>query len=147
MSEIPHVTRERLKIINADSTEIGDGSDTRPTEKERAWLELIRSTDVSRDVMRKRAAVCALADVVSMTPERVTIAYDATEYALEKPINGFRIARAREVSIMAALEELNAQRCIKKGVVPINKDFANIDAAVIKLLGDVAENFFFTPFL
>lgn len=27
--------------------------------------------------------------------------------------------------------------------MPINKDFANIDAAVIKLLGDVAENFFF----
>lgn len=147
MSEIPFVTRERLKIINADSTETGDGNDARPTEKERAWIELMRSTDVSRDVMRKRAAVCALADVVTMTPERVTIAYDATEYTLEKPINGFRIARARELSIMAALEELNAQRCIKKGAVPINKDFANIDAAVIKLLGDVAENFFFTPFL
>lgn len=147
MSEIPFVTRERLKIINADSTETGDGNDARPTEKERAWLELMRSTDVSRDVMRKRAAVCALADVVTMTPERVTVSYDATEYTLEKPINGFRVARAREVSIMAALEELNAQRCVKKGAVPINKDFANIDAAAIKLLGDVAENFFFTPFL
>ena len=147
MVDIPIISRERLKIINADSTEIGDGTDARPTEKEREWLELIRSTDVSRDVLRKRAAVCALADVVRMSPESVTITYDGKEYTIEKPRNGFRIAQARERSIMAALAELNAQRCIKYGLVPINKDFENIDAALIKLLGDVAENFFFTPFL
>jgi len=147
MSEIPFVTRERLKIINADSTETGDGTDTRPTETERAWLELIRSTDVSRDVLRKRAAVCALADVTKMSPDSVSFTYDSKEYTIEKPRNGFKIAQARERSIMAAVAELNAQRCIKYGLVPINKDFENIDAGLIKLFGDVAENFFFTPFL
>ena len=147
MSEIPLVLRERLKVINADSSEVGDGTDSRPTEKEREWIELVRSTDVSRDILRKRAAVCSLADVVRMSPESVTITYDGKEYTLEKPRNGFRIAQARERSVMAALAELNAQRCIKYGLVPINKDFENIDAALIKLLGDVAENFFFMPFL
>jgi len=147
MNEIPLISRERLKIINADSKEVGDGKNEHPTEAEHAWLELVRSTDVSREILRKRAAVCSLADVVRMSPESVTITYDGKEYTIEKPRNGFRIAQARERSIMAALAELNAQRCIKFGLVPINKDFENIDAALIKLLGDVAENFFFMPFL
>lgn len=147
MYEIPIISRERLKVLNVDSKDIGDGTNEHPTEKEREWLELVRSTDVSRDVMRKRAAVCALADVVRMSPESVTLVYDNKEYTIEKPINNFRIAQARERSIMAALAELNAQRRIKIGLVPINKDFENIDAGLIKLLGDVAENFFFTPFL
>lgn len=145
--EIPFISRERLKVINADSTETGDGNDARPTEQERVWIELMRSTDVARDTLRKQAAVCALADVESMSKEHVTIKYDGTKYTIKKPINGFNIARARETSVMTALAELNAQRCIVLGAVPINKDFSGIDAAVIKLLGDVAENFFFTPFL
>lgn len=145
--EIPYISRERLKVINADSTESGDGKDSRPTDKEREWLELVRSTDTARDTMRKRAAVCAMADVESMSPEHVTFVYDGTKYTIKKPVNGFRIAKAREISIMSALEELNAQRCIVIGAVPINKDFSGIDAAVIKLMGDVAESFFFTPFL
>lgn len=145
--EIPFVSRERLKVINPDSKEAGDGKNEHPTDSERAWVELIRSTDTARDVMRKQAGVCALADVKSMSREHVTFSYDGTDYTIKKPINGFRIARARENSVMAALEELNAQRCITFGLVPINKDFSGIDAAVIKLMGDVAENFFFTPFL
>jgi len=145
--EIPRISRERLKIINPDSPDTGTGNDANPTESERAWLELVRSTDTSRDVLRKQAGVCALADVESMSKEQISILYDGTKYTLKKPINGFRIAQARESSIVAALAELNAQRCICIGMVPINKDFSGIDAAVVKLLGDVAENFFFTPFL
>jgi len=145
--EIPYISRERLKVINADSSETGDGKDSRPTEKERAWIELMRATDVARDTLRKRASVCALADIEAMSAEQVTFVYDGTRYTIKKPVNGFRIAKAREISIMSALEELNAQRCIVIGAVPINKDFSGIDAAVIKLMGDVAESFFFTPFL
>ena len=147
MSEIPVVARERLKIINPRSKEVGDGTNEHPTENERVWLELVGSTDTSREVLRKRAAVCSIADVVRMTPESITITYDGKEYTLEKPLNSFRIAQARERSVMAALAELNAQRRIKYGLVPINKDFENIDAGLIKLFGDVAEDFFFTPFL
>lgn len=114
---------------------------------EKKWLELVRSTDSARDVIRKRAAVCAIADVDSMSKDQVTIIYDGQKFTLRKPVKPFQIAQARERSIMAALAELNMQRCIVQGAVPIDKDFSGIDAAAIKLMGDVAENFFFTPFL
>lgn len=145
--DIPFISRERLKQINPDSTETGKGDDANPTEKERVWLELMRSTDAARETLRKRASVCAIADIAGMSKEQVMFAYDGVTYTLKKPINSFAIARARELSVMAALGELNAQRCIVIGAVPINKDFSGIDAAAIKLMGDVAENFFFTPFL
>jgi len=145
--EIPSISRARLKEINPDSAETGDGTDARPTEQERKWIELVRSTDASREVMRRRAAVCSIADVVRLTKDEIEITYDGANYVLKRPVNGFRIAQAREQSIMAALSELNAQRCIWTSGAPINKNFENFEASLIKLLGDVAENFFFTPFL
>ena len=68
-------------------------------------------------------------------------------YTINKPANSLRVARAREYSIMSALEELNAQRCITIGMAPIAKDFAGIDAEVIQLMSQIADKFFFMPYL
>jgi hypothetical protein len=144
MTEFPRVTRERLKEIGTDTA---DGLITAPTEEEKKWLDIIKSTAPEHEKLRKKLSVCALADVVSYSSDEVTISYDDKQYTIKKPANSLRIARAHEYSIIAALEELNGQRCIVSNGVPIAKDFTGIDVEVIQILATVAENFFFTPFL
>jgi len=144
MAEFPRVTRERLKEIGTDS---GDGVATTLTEEEKQWLDILKSSAPEREKLKKKLSVCALADVVAYSSDEVTIVYDDKQYTIKKPANSLRIARAREYSIVAALEELNGQRCITSNGVPIAKDFTGIDVEVIQILATVAENFFFTPFL
>lgn len=145
--DFPRIARSRLKTIDAESAETGDGKTTVPTEEEKAWLDIMKSTDPEREKLRKKLSVCALADVVDYNKESVTIDYDGTKYTIKKPANALRIARAREVSVMDALEELNSQRMIVVGAVPVPKDFSGIDVEVIRLLSTVAESFFFAPYL
>ena len=145
--DFPRIARSRLKVIDENSTDIGNGTTTAPTEEERAWLDIMKSTDPERERIRKKLSVCALAEVVEYNKESVTVQYDGVKYTIKKPVNGFRIARAREYSMMDAFEELNAQRQIVIGAAPIAKDFAGIDAEVIQILSKVAESFFFAPYL
>ena len=146
-TDFPKITRQRLKVVDSESSEIGDGTTTVPTEEEKNWFLLLKSTAPEHEKLRKKLSVCAIADVVDYSPAAVTIQYDGVKYTRNKPNNSLRIARARENSIMAAFEELNSQRCIVVGAVPIAKDFSGVDAEVIQLLSSVAENFFFTPYL
>jgi hypothetical protein len=146
-NQFPRMSRARLKVVDSESSEIGDGTTTAPTAEERQWFDLLKSTAPEMEKLRKKLAVCAVAEVVDYDPSKVTVSYDGVNYTINKPNNSLRIARAREHSIIAAFEELNAQRCVVIGAVPIAKDFSGIDAEVIKLLSDVAENFFFTPYL
>jgi len=145
--DFPRVTRARLNEIDSKSSQIGNGTTPDPTEEEKAWLDIIRSNDPERERIRKKLYVCVIADVVEYSPESVTVMYDGVRYTIKKPINGFRIAKAREISTMDALEELNAQRQIVVGAVPLPKDFSGVEAEVIQVLAKVAENFFFTPYL
>jgi len=145
--DFPRVSRSRLFEIDRNSVDVGDGKTAAPTEEERAWLDIMKSTDPERDKLRKKLSVCSFADVTEYNKESVTFTYDGVTYTIKKPANGFRVARAREFSKMDALEELNAQRQIVKGAVPIEKDFSGIDAEVINIMANVAENFFFTPYL
>jgi hypothetical protein len=149
MTEFPIMSRVRLnsRLIDTDSIEIGDGTTSAPTEEERIWLDILKSTLPENEKLKKKLSVCALADVVAYSNDAVTIEYDGKKYTINKPNNSLRIARAREHSIIAAVEELNAQRCIVSNGVVISKDFSGIDAEVIRLFADVAENFFFAPFL
>lgn len=147
VSQFPIVTRERLKVIDRDTKETGDGTTTAPTETERAWLEIMQATDSARESVRKKIAVCAYADVVDMQPDFVSVKYDDKIYTIKKPANGLRVAKAREVSATHALEELNNQRQIVIGAMPLEKEFRGVDADVLRLLTDVADSFFFTPYL
>jgi hypothetical protein len=147
MNEAPRITRARLKMIDAESAEVGDGTTSAPTEEERLWLDILKSTLPENEKLKKKLSVCALADVVAYSNDAVTIEYDEKKYTINKPNNSLRIARAREYSIMGAVEELNNQRCITVAGVAIPKDFSGIDVEVLHLFADVAENFFFTPFL
>jgi hypothetical protein len=145
--EFPRVTRARLNEIDSKSSQIGNGTTPDPTEEEKSWLDIIKSTDPERERLRKKLSVCVIADVVEYNPEAVTVMYDSVKYTIKKPVNGFNIAKARERSMMDALEELNAQRQIVVGAVPLPKDFSGVEAEVIQVLAKVAENFFFTPYL
>lgn len=147
VSAYPLITRERLKVIDRDAPETGDGESTAPTETERAWLEIMRATDSEREHIRKKIAVCALADVTDIQPDSVSVKYAGTVYTIKKPANGLRVAKAREVSATLALEELNSQRQIVIGAMPLEKDFRGVDADVVRLLTDVADSFFFTPYI
>ncbi|MDD5363617.1 MAG: hypothetical protein PHN88_15955 [Ignavibacteria bacterium] len=145
--EFPRITRARLQIVNSDSKDIGDGSNSDPTEEERAWIDIMRSEAPELAVKKKRLSVCALADITEYNNELVKFSYDGTVYTIKKPVNSLQIARARETSVMDALEMLNIQRCILIGAVPIPKDFSGVSVEVIQILSKVAENFFFTPYL
>ena len=145
--EFPKIARSRITEIDVESVEIGDGKTSAPTEEERCWLDIIKTKDPERAKIRKKISVCSNADVVEYNHDSVTILYDGVKYTIKKPVNGFRIAKAREYSITDALEELNAQRQVMIGVAPIAKDFSGIDAEVVLLLAKVAESFFFTPYL
>jgi len=147
-SEFPRISRARLLHgIDMQSLETGDGSTSAPTEEEKKWLDIMKSTVPELEKIRKKLSVCGIAEVVSYDRNQVTFNYDSVNYTINKPANSLRVARAREYSIMGALEELNAQRCITIGQVPIAKDFSGIDAEIIQLMASVAENFFFTPYL
>jgi len=146
-NDLPKISRERLMLIDANSIEIGDGTTSAPTEAERNWLNLLKSTAPESEKLRKKISVCRLAEIVEYNKDKVTFTYDSVNYTINKPNNSLRIARCREYSIMSALEELNSQRCITIGAVPISKDFSGVDAEVIQLLSQIAENFFFTPYL
>ena len=143
----PLISRARLKVIDVDSTEIGDGTTTAPTEEEKKWLDLLKTTAPELEKLRKKISVCGLAEVVSYDKNQVTFNYEGVEYTINKPTNSLRIARCREYSIMSALEELNLQRCITVNNIPISKDFSGIDVEVIQLMSQIAESFFFTPYL
>jgi len=145
--EFPRITRARLQVVNSDSKDIGNGSNSDPTEEERAWIDIMRNETPEMAVKKKRLSVCALADIVEYNNELVKLSYDGTVYTIKKPVNSLQIARAREESVMDALEMLNIQRCILIGAVPIPKDFSGVSVEVIQLLSKVAENFFFTPYL
>lgn len=147
-SEFPRISRARmLNTIDLENTEIGDGTTSAPTEEEKKWFDIMKSTVPELEKLRKKLSVCAIAEIVSYDKNQVTFVYDNVNYTINKPANSLKIARAREYSITAALEELNAQRCITVGVVPIAKDFSGVDTEVIRLMSSIAENFFFTPFL
>jgi hypothetical protein len=145
--ELPKITQARLQIVNADSKIIGDGMTDDPTEEERAWIDLIGSTAPELDVKKKRASVCAIADVVTYDTNAVQVRYDGIVYTIKKPTNSLQIARARERSVMAAFETLAAQFCVLVGSVPCKSNFSNLPVEAIILLSNVADRFFFTPYL
>jgi hypothetical protein len=147
-NDFPRISRARLlKTVDSESSEIGDGTTSAPTEEEKKWLEIMKSTAPETEKIRKKISVCAIAEVIEFSNDRVTFVYDGANYTISRPTNSLRIARAREHSIMSALEELNIQRCIVSNGIPIPKDFSGIDTEVIQLLASVSENFFFMPFL
>lgn len=146
--EFPKVSRERLKIIDRNTDEIGDGTDTRPTEEEKAWFEIINANDSAREVVRKRIAVCGIADVIEYDNEKVVVRYEKINYTIMKPTNGLAIAKAREISATLAFEVLVAQqRRVKRGEVFVSKEFNDMPVEVIRLLTEVADSFFFMPYL
>jgi hypothetical protein len=145
--EFPKISLTRIKVVNADSKTVGDGSTVDPTEEEAAWIEIMRNDAPELAVKKKRLSVCAIADIVEYDNDSVKFAYDGITYTIKKPVNSLQIARARENSIMDALEVLNLQRCIVIGAVPIPKDFSGISVEVIQLLSKIAEAFFFMPYL
>ena len=146
-NEFPRISRARLKIVDSESKETGDGTTTAPTEEEKKWFDLLKSSVPELEKLRKKISVCALAEIIDYDKSKVTFDYEGVKYTINKPNNSLRIARCREYSIMSALEELNNQRCICIGMVPIAKDFAGIDVEVIQLMANIAESFFFTPYL
>ena len=147
-NEFPRISRARmLNTIDPESSEVGDGTTSAPTEEEKHWFEIMKSTVPELEKIRKKLSVCAISEVVSYDKNHVTFVYDGVNYTVNKPVNSLRIARAREYSAMSALEELNAQRCITIGQAPIAKDFSGIDAEVIQLMSQIADKFFFMPFL
>lgn len=145
--ELPKITQARLQVINTDSKKIGDGSTDDPTEEERAWLDIIASTAPELDVKKKRVSVCAIADVVEYDTNAVQVRYDGIVYTIKKPTNSLQIARARERSAMAAFETLAAQFCVLVNGAPCKTDFSNLPVEAIMLLSNVADRFFFTPYL
>jgi hypothetical protein len=147
MPEYPKITQARLQVINSDSKIIGDGTTDDPTEEERAWIDLIASTAPELDVKKKRVSVCALADVVEYDINAVKVKYDGVVYTIKKPSNSLQIARARERSAMAAFETLAAQFCVLVSGVPCKSDLSNLPVEAIILLSNVADRFFFTPYL
>ncbi len=145
--ELPKITQARLQVINADSKIIGDGTTDDPTEEEKAWIGIIASTAPELDVKKKRISICAIADVVEYDSSAVQIRYDGIIYTIKKPTNSLQIARARERSAMTAFETLAAQFCVLVGGVPCKTDFSNLPVEAIMLLSNVADRFFFTPYL
>jgi len=144
----PLVSRERLKVIDRSATETGDGTDSRPTEIEKAWFDIVNATDAAREGVRKKIAVCGIADVVEYDPQKVTIRYEGENYTILSPTNGLAIAKAREISATLAFEILvTQQRRVLKGAVPVSKDFLGMSVEVIRLLTEVADSFFFVPYL
>lgn len=144
---LPRISRARLKVVDK-SLEIGDGTDARPTEEEKAWFDLMASESEKDEIRRRRASICALCDVVSYHDEEFTFLYDEKAYTVKKPLRPFDIAKAySQGGAMAALQALNNERRIMRVAVPIQKDFTDVDAPLIKLLSEVTENFFFAPYL
>lgn len=145
--EFPKIARARISVIDYESKTTGNGTTADPTEEEKAWIDIIRSTAPELASKKKRISVCSVSDVIEFNNELVKFSYDGIVYTIKKPVNSLQIARARERSITDALEVLNAQRCISIGAVPIAKDFSGVPVEVIRLLSDVAESFFFAPYL
>jgi hypothetical protein len=145
--ELPKITQARLQVINSDSKTIGDGSTDDPTEEEKAWIDIIASTAPELDVKKKRVSVCAIADVVEYDANAIKVKYDGVIYTIKKPTNSLQIARARERSAMAAFEALAAQFCVLANGAPCKTDFSNLPVEAIILLSNVADRFFFTPYL
>ena len=145
--ELPKITQARLQVINSDSKVIGDGTTDDPTEEEKAWLNIIASTAPELDVKKKRVSTCAIADVVEYDTNAIKIRYDGIIYTIKKPSNSLQIARARERSAMAAFETLVAQFCVLEGAAPCKSDLSNLPVEAIILLSNVADRFFFTPYL
>jgi pyruvate-formate lyase-activating enzyme len=145
--EFPKISRARIKAINTESKVIGDGTTEDPTEEEKAWMDIIASSAPELEVKQKKLLVCTNADVEEYDANSVKVKYDGVSYTIKKPANSLQIARARERSVMAALEVLNAQSCICVGAVPLARDFSGVSVEVIRLLASVAEDFFFTPYL
>lgn len=145
--DFPKFSRARIKVVDAESKTIGDGTTSDPTEEEKAWIDIMSSTAPELETRKKKLAVCAYADVVEYDANSVKFSYDGQTFVIKKPSNSLQIARARERSIMDALEALNAQHCILIGAVPIAKDFSSVPAEVIGLMARIAESFFFAPYL
>jgi len=145
--ELPKITQARLQVVNADSKIIGDGTTDDPTEEEKAWIDIIASTAPELDVKKKRVSTCAIADVVEYDANAIKVRYDGIIYTIKKPSNSLQIARARERSAMAAFETLAAQFCVLVGGAPCKSDLSNLPVEAIILLSNVADRFFFTPYL
>jgi uncharacterized membrane protein len=145
--ELPKITQARLQVVNADSKTIGDGTTDDPTEEEKAWIDIIASTAPELDVKKKRVSTCAIADVVEYDTNAIKVKYDGVVYTIKKPTNSLQIARARERSAMAAFETLVAQFCVLVNGAPCKTDFSNLPVEAIILLSNVADRFFFTPYL
>lgn len=145
--ELPKIAQARLQVVNSDSKVIGDGTTDDPTEEEKAWIDIIASTAPELDVKKKRVSTCAIADVVEYDTNAVRVRYDGIIYTVKKPTNSLQIARARERSAMAAFETLAAQFCVLVGGVPCKTDLSNLPVEAIILLSNVADRFFFTPYL
>ena len=145
--EFPRITRARVKAIDIESKIVGDGTTNDPTEEEKAWIDIIASSAPELEVKKKKLYVCTIADIEEYDANGVKVKYDGVMYSIKKPANSLQIARARERSVMDALEALNAQHCVCIGAVPCSRDFAGVPVEAIGLLAQVAENFFFAPYL
>ena len=145
--ELPKISQKRIMVVDPDSKVIGDGTTSDPTEEERAYMDIMASNAPELDVKKKRVSVCAIADVVEYDTNAVKILYDGVTYTIKKPTNSLQIARAREWSKMGALEALASQLCIHVNNIPCKADFPGVSVEALILLMNVAERFFFMPYL
>lgn len=145
--EFPKISRFRIRTVVSDSDIIGDGSTTDPTEEERQWIDIMRSDAPELALKQKKLSVCSVADIVEYNNDQVKFSYDEKIYTIKKPTNSLQIARARETSATDALDVLNFQRCITIGAVPIKKDFSDVSVEVVQLMTEIADRFFFMPYL
>lgn len=144
--EFPRISRARLKTVNVDSKIIGDGSTDDPTEEEKAWIDIMKSTAPELEPKKKKVGVCVQADIVEYDANDVKISYDGVVYSIKKPANSLQIARAYERGVMSAFEALASQFCVCMAGVPC-ADLTKMPVEAIRLLSVVAENFFFAPYL
>lgn len=144
--EFPKISRARLKLVNTDSQTIGDGTTDDPTEEEKAWIDIMRSTAPELEPKKKKCGVCAQADIVEYDAGSVKVLYDGVVYTVKKPANSLQIARAYERGVMSAFESLASQFCVCVAGLPCS-DLSKMPVEAIRLLSVVAENFFFAPYL
>jgi len=116
-----------------------------PTENERDWMRIFRSTAPEVARLQRKMSVCVDAEVIEYDDNHVKYNYSDEEFEIKSPTNSFNILRELENGIPLALRELSNQGCIKKAGIDVILEKEPVDS--LSLIMKIANKFFFRTYL
>ncbi len=120
-----------------------------PTEEEKEFMKIFRSSAPELERMKRKMSVCLDAEVLELEEDRVVYEYAGKKFEILSPKNVFKISQMLDRGISEAFSEMCVQGCVSVDGNPLTdvKNKCPIGVDEFQLLVLITRKFFFQIYL